>query len=187
MNRLVIRNRQRLRNVDLRLFRRIVQTLVMKLIIVKEYELDVHLVAAPEMTRINEAFLNHKGSTDVITFDYADSAPETVNGEMLVCLSDAVTQAKHFRTDWQSELVRYVVHGVLHLRGFSDSTSSARARMKREENRLLRQLGRLFPLRRLSRRSRPAGAGIANRKSQLGNSRRRFPARKPECKPGMRQ
>lgn len=185
MNRLVIGNRQRIRNVDLRLFRRIVRTLVMKLIVVKEYELGVHLVAAPEMARINEAFLNHKGSTDVITFDYTDSPPETVNGEMLICLNDAVTQAKRFRTSWQSELARYLVHGVLHLRGFSDSTSSARGRMKREENRLLRRLERLFPLRRLSRTSRRANAGIADRKSQIGR-RLRLPARKPECKPGPR-
>ncbi|HKS38910.1 MAG TPA: rRNA maturation RNase YbeY [Verrucomicrobiae bacterium] len=187
MNRLVLRNRQRILNVDLRLLRRIVRTLVMKLTVVKEFELDVHLVDATEMTRINEAFLNHKGSTDVITFDYADSAPGTVNGEMLICLNDAVTQAKRFRTSWQSELVRYLVHGLLHLRGFDDSTSSARDRMKREENRLLRQLERLFPLRRLSKTSRPAGQSIADRKSQVGTSRRRLPARRPERKPGVRQ
>jgi len=183
MSKLVLRNRQRIRNVDLRLFRRIARTLVVKLILLKEYELNVHLVAAPEMARINEAFLNHKGSTDVITFDYSDSSPGTVSGEMLICLDDAITQAKRFRTSWQSELVRYFIHGVLHLQGHDDLESSARRKMKREENRLLGLLARAFPIDRLATsRSRAAIS-----KSQVGNRKsHRFPLRHRECKPGVR-
>ncbi|PYJ97280.1 MAG: hypothetical protein DME23_16275, partial [Verrucomicrobia bacterium] len=64
----------------------------------------------------------------------------------------AVAQARRFRTTWQSELVRYLVHGVLHLRGYNDRQPKFRRVMKREEDRLVRELTRLFPLSKLARK-----------------------------------
>ncbi|PYI89166.1 MAG: hypothetical protein DME26_01865 [Verrucomicrobia bacterium] len=72
-NELSIRNRQRVRTVDLRLLRRIARWLLQEHACPQPYQLGIHLVAAPEMTRLNAQFLSHNGSTDVITFDYADS------------------------------------------------------------------------------------------------------------------
>ena len=69
---LTLRNRQRLRRVDLRLLRRIVQALLRETWPDGSFDLAIYVVAAPEMTRLNETFLRHKGSTDVITFDYAE-------------------------------------------------------------------------------------------------------------------
>ncbi|HWC60478.1 MAG TPA: rRNA maturation RNase YbeY, partial [Verrucomicrobiae bacterium] len=113
--------------------------------------------------RINQTFLNHEGSTDVITFDYAEPAtrnpqPATrsLHGELFICIDDAMAQAKKFRTSWQSELTRYVIHGVLHLRGFDDIRAADRRKMKREENRLLEEMARLFPLKELGRNPRLA-------------------------------
>ena len=147
---LVIRNRQRTRSIDLRLLRRIAQTLLDKVLAVERYELGVIVVAAREMTRLNETFLHHKGPTDVITFDYAErDKTELLHGEIFVCLGEAVVQARRFRTRWSSELVRYVIHGVLHLRGFDDRRPAARRKMKREECRLLREMARRFLLRKL--------------------------------------
>jgi rRNA maturation RNase YbeY len=98
------------------------------------------------MTRLNETFLRHDGSTDVITFDYAqaDDNGSRLSGEIFVCVEEAVLQGRRFRTGWESELVRYVVHGLLHLRGFDDHRAAARRRMKQQENRLLRLLKRDF-------------------------------------------
>ena len=45
--------------------------------------------------------------------------------------------------------MRYIVHGILHLLGFDDSSAGARRKMKREENRRLRAIGRHFPLSKL--------------------------------------
>jgi probable rRNA maturation factor len=66
-------------------------------------------------------------------------------------VDEAVFQAKQFGTSWQSELLRYVVHGVLHLRGHDDLKSELRRKMKRAENRLVRVLARRFSLAQLSR------------------------------------
>ena len=58
------------RKINLRLLKKITQALLAELELEKA-EIGICLVAAPEMTRLNETFLKHKGSTDVITFDYA--------------------------------------------------------------------------------------------------------------------
>lgn len=147
---LAIRNRQRVCAVDLPLLKRITRTLIADLLHVAEADLGVFVVAAPEMTRLNETFLRHAGSTDVITFDYAERE-EALHGEVFVCMDEALLQARRFRCPWQKELVRYVVHGVLHLQGFEDHAAAKRQRMKREENRLLRGLAARFPLSRLAR------------------------------------
>ena len=166
MTELVLRNRQRTRPIRLPLLRRLATVLLNDLLALGRYELAIHLVAAPEMARVNQRFLDHAGSTDVITFDYTgepDSppagakgapalAPQRLHGEIFICIDDAVKQARQFRTTWQSELVRYLVHGVLHAVGHDDSTTARRGVMKREENRLLRKLARQFSLERLARK-----------------------------------
>ena len=150
---LVFKNRQRVRRVDTPLLRRITRWLLAESLCVAEYELCVHLVGAAEMARVNEAFLQHEGSTDVITFNHLDSVrPEALHGELFICLDDAVKQAKEFKTTWQSELTRYVIHGLLHLRGHDDLKPIARRAMKKEENRLLRETSRAFTLSELARK-----------------------------------
>jgi probable rRNA maturation factor len=53
---------------------------------------------------------------------------------------EAVRQAAEFGTTWEAELLRYVIHGILHLRGYDDLEPAKRRVMKREENRLVRKL-----------------------------------------------
>jgi probable rRNA maturation factor len=162
-----IANRQRAQKINLRLLKKIAKALLAELEIEKA-EIGICLVGALEMTRLNETFLKHKGSTDVITFDYRTEgragsplpaarsgtlrrARPTLHGEIFVCVDAAVLQARKFSTTWQSEVVRYIVHGILHLLGFDDSRVDARRKMKREENRRLGKLSRRFTLAQLSR------------------------------------
>jgi len=155
--RLVFRNRQQLCSVDLRRLRHIARTLLCDLVARTQFELCVHLVAAPEMTRLNRKFLGHEGSTDVITFKHSEASQrEFLYGEIFICLDDARAQARQFHTTWQSELVRYLLHGVLHLLGYEDSKAPTRRKMKQKENSLLRELDRRFPLRKLKRARRLA-------------------------------
>jgi probable rRNA maturation factor len=80
-----------------------------------------------------------------------------LQGEICICVDESLLQARKFRTSWQSEMVRYLVHGVLHLRGFDDLQSGDRRRMKREENRIHSILAERFALSRfaLPRRKLP--------------------------------
>ena len=130
----------------------ITESLLEQLASQEGYELGVHIVGAREMARINEQFLQHEGSTDVITFNYREGKnTRPLLGEIFICIDDAMKQAKEFRTTWQSELVRYVVHGVLHLLGYDDLKPDLRRVMKREENRHVNSLSREFDLGKLQR------------------------------------
>ena len=151
---LEILNRQRTKKVNVRVLRQIAEALFAELSI-PEAELGINLVAAREMTLLNETFLHHEGSTDVITFNHHDeSLPETdetpLHGELFICVDEAILQAKRFRCTWQSEVIRYIVHGVLHLLGHDDLKAAARRRMKREENRLVRRLAKKISFAQLS-------------------------------------
>ena len=160
---LVLRNCQRVRKIDLRYLRRIA------LAAIEEdrrtdpcpenhhFEIGIHLVAASEMARLNSHYLQHEGSTDVITLEY-DEWERTPEGELwtfgdiFICIDEAISQARSFRTTWQSELVRYVIHGLLHLgRFYDDTTPGARRVMKREENRMLKEISRRLPPSRLGK------------------------------------
>jgi len=142
-----IRNRQRARAVNLRQWRRIIITLLVDHLGVTEFHLNICLVSALEIARLNEKYLRHEGTTDVLAFDYRDTArPSPLFGEIFVCVDEACVQARRFRTTWQSELVRYIVHGLLHLCGYDDLHSGQRQKMKRVENRLLKLLSAQFSL-----------------------------------------
>jgi probable rRNA maturation factor len=145
-----IANRQRVKKIDSRLLEKIVAELLAELEI-ENAELEINLVGAKAMTLLNEKFLQHEGSTDVITFDYVEKmlASSSLHGEIFACVDEAILQAKKFDTTWQPEIVRYIVHGVLHLRGHDDRHVIARAKMKRKENFLLRKLSRRFALSKL--------------------------------------
>jgi probable rRNA maturation factor len=152
MNELRFFNRQKTRAISVPLLRRVTSRLLEQLESKDGYELGVHIVGAQEMARINEQFLQHEGSTDVITFNYREGKKRTaVLGEIFICIDDAIKQAKEFRTTWQSEIVRYVVHGVLHLLGYDDLKPDLRRVMKREENRYVNSLSREFDLGKLQR------------------------------------
>jgi rRNA maturation RNase YbeY len=147
---LVVRNRQRARPLNTKFLRDIVHSVLIDEISCDDFEIGISIINEPAMTRMNEGYLRHKGSTDVITFDYSDtSRPRCLTGEIFVCLDEALLQAPRFQVTWQNELVRYIVHGILHLSGFNDKTAVARRKMKSEENRLMRHLALRFKLDRL--------------------------------------
>jgi probable rRNA maturation factor len=148
---IIIANRQRVKRMDSRLLKEIAATLLTELKIV-EAEIGINLVGEREMTLVNESFLKHEGSTDVITFDYGEKRKaesgkrKCICGEIFISIDDAIAQARQFKSTWQSEIVCYVVHGVLHLLGHDDLHADLRRKMKREENRLLRKLSKKFSL-----------------------------------------
>ena len=144
---IAISNRQRAQKINQPLLKKIATATLAELKI-ETAELGIVLVSPKEIAAINEKYLNHKGPTDVITFGYEN--PELqMHGDIFICIEEAKRQAKEFKTNWQSELVRYVVHGALHLTGHDDLKSAARAKMKLVEGRLVRKLSRGFALSKL--------------------------------------
>ena len=155
---IVIANRQRTKRINPRRLKQIIQAILAELNITSA-ELGVHLVGAKEMARVNWEYLQHEGSTDVITFNHHEpiSKPQPpdmcprIYGELFVSVDDAISQAREFKTNWQSETVRYVVHGILHLLGHDDLKPDLRRKMRREENRMVLALAKKFSFTQLSR------------------------------------
>ena len=145
-------NRQRTRPLWLRPLRPILLG-VLREMRVTTCDLGFTFLEAAEMAQVNQTFLQHSGPTDVITFDYREEPPAAsaeptaiLRGEILVCVEVALAQAAQFRTAWTSELVRYLIHGLLHLQGFDDLQAGPRRRMKQQEARLLAWAGARFEL-----------------------------------------
>ncbi len=133
---LAVTNRQRTRRVDTKALRALAVAVLDHLGL--DAEVGIHLVSAREMAKVNWDFLRHEGSTDVITFDHGSTA-ERLHGELFISVADAVEQAAEFGTTWDEELVRYVIHGLLHLCGYDDLEPAKRRVMKRHENRLVKR------------------------------------------------
>src|ERR1041385_8172526 len=84
-------NRQKTRSIDSRLLRTITRFLIEEHFRWPRYEFCLHLVTSSRMARVNEQFLNHTGSTDVITFDYSPPGPrDRLSGEAFICVDEAV-------------------------------------------------------------------------------------------------
>lgn len=151
-----IQDEQKTQRIDAAFLKKLLEHVLDTEVDVAGWELGLNLVEPAEMARVNQEFLQHEGSTDVITFDYNDpdfiepgeSTDEGVilRGEFFVCVADAVEQAEEFETSWQSEVVRYGVHAILHLLGFDDLTPEERTEMKLHENRIMESLEKGFDL-----------------------------------------
>lgn len=83
----------------------------------------------------NLKFLNHDYYTDIITFDY--SYKNRVSGDIFISLETVKSNAEKFSENYQRELLRVIVHGLLHLCGINDKAPGEREIMEREEDKAL--------------------------------------------------
>lgn len=161
---LALSDRTRRRAVNLRHLRKLLGALLEMLPRPLSGELGITIVDVAEITRINETFLHHAGPTDVISFGYAEPGDDSgLTGEVLVCLAEACRQARRYGVAWQSELLRYVIHGCLHLCDYDDQTPAERSRMKQEEERLLHALETQLSVNELA--ARIARQGVRSNKT----------------------
>lgn len=84
---------------------------------------------------VNREFLGHDYYTDVITFDY--STPSTLNGDIFISLDTVRSNAETVGVPFEQELLRILIHGVLHLTGQGDKTPETKKVMTEKENRAL--------------------------------------------------
>lgn len=97
---------------------------------------SINFITCEEIIPINNKYLGHNYSTDIITFNYSGEN-YTLEGEIFISLDDASFNAKKYKVDINIELVRLVVHGFLHLLGYDDLTQTDKKKMKRIENKLV--------------------------------------------------
>ena len=81
---------------------------------------------------VNRQFLNHDYFTDIITFDY--SSHKRISGDMFISMDTVKSNAELFQRAYNEELMRVVIHGVLHLCGINDKGPGEREIMEAHEN-----------------------------------------------------
>lgn len=89
----------------------------------------------------NRKFLQHDYYTDIITFDY--STRKRISGDMVISLDTVKSNAETIGADSEEELLRVIVHGVLHLCGINDKGEGEREIMERHENEALAMLSKI--------------------------------------------
>lgn len=140
-NSVTVFNRQRAVRINRPWLRDLTTRLLAEELACPSFEISVFLVGEKRMTELNERHVHHSGPTDVITFDYRDETrPGWLGGDIFVCTPVALEQAAQFGVPWQEEILRYIIHGILHLCGMQDHTATGFRRMKQEEKRLLKLL-----------------------------------------------
>lgn len=85
--------------------------------------------------QINKEYLNHDYFTDIITFNYNEG--ENISGDIFISLDTVADNAKEYGVTYNNELLRVIIHGVLHLVGYNDKTDEEQEEMTQKEDEAL--------------------------------------------------
>ena len=95
-------------------------------------------VSDEKILEVNREYLGHDYYTDVITFDYDEA--DIVSGDVVISLDTVRSNAELFGKDYDDELHRVIIHGILHLCGINDKGPGEREIMEAAENKALAML-----------------------------------------------
>jgi rRNA maturation RNase YbeY len=84
------------------------------------------------LLELNKKYLNHDTLTDIITFD--ESSERTISGEIYISIDRVAENAHAYQCDFLVEVRRIMIHGVLHLCGYSDKRKSEKKLMRKKED-----------------------------------------------------
>jgi rRNA maturation RNase YbeY len=98
-------------------------------------EIGYMFVDDEKILEVNREYLGHDYYTDIITFDYDED--DVVSGDLVISLDTVRSNAELFQKDYDEELHRVIIHGVLHLCGINDKGPGEREIMEAAENKAL--------------------------------------------------
>lgn len=99
-------------------------------------EINIIFCTDAYLLSINQQYLKHNDLTDVITFDYVEK--NIIGGDIFISLDRIKENAKNNDVPFLQELLRVIIHGVLHLLGFEDKTPKLKEEMRERENECLK-------------------------------------------------
>lgn len=112
--------------------------------IIGEYSFELeslnYILCSDEyLHQMNIEYLNHNTLTDVITFDNSD-VEGIIEGDVFISIDRVIDNAQSMQLSTYIELHRVIIHGLLHLLGFSDKTEEKMAQMRLIEDKCLAKL-----------------------------------------------
>mgnify|MGYP000166803812 FL=1 len=91
--------------------------------------------------KLNVEFLNHDTLTDIISFDYGMS--KQINGEIYISIERVLENSVDFKTKFEDELHRVMIHGILHFCGYKDKSDNEEKCMRKKEDESLQKLSEI--------------------------------------------
>jgi probable rRNA maturation factor len=98
-------------------------------------DLNIIFTSNDYLLKINQDFLNHNYYTDVITFNY--NIESQISGDIFVSIDQIQINSKELGIEFVNEVSRVMIHGVLHLIGYNDSSESEVREMRKMEDKAL--------------------------------------------------
>jgi probable rRNA maturation factor len=121
-------------NFRLRGWRKIKQ--LIEKVIAKEYKIsgDLNFIITNDnnVRSINTEFLEHDYNTDVISFGY--NSGNVVNGEVYISIDTVRSNSLNYNVSLSEEVLRVIIHGVLHLLGYDDKTEDEKRVIREKED-----------------------------------------------------
>ena len=93
-----------------------------------------------KILEVNREYLSHDYYAATITFDYTDG--DVINGDLVISLDTVRSNAELFGKAYDDELMRVIIHGILHLCGINDKGPGERELMEAAENKALAMYGK---------------------------------------------
>lgn len=103
---------------------------------------DINIIFCdPEyLLNINRKYLDHDYYTDVITFPYSDPEEKKINGDIFIDVETVKQNAVKYKQLFFKEILRVIIHGILHLAGENDTTREQSESMKKAEDKALQKI-----------------------------------------------
>ncbi|MEN6450736.1 MAG: rRNA maturation RNase YbeY [Thermoguttaceae bacterium] len=132
---IAITNRQKRIPIDRRRLRATLKA-ILRDAAVADARISIAMVDDPTIAKLHDQFLDDPDPTDVLSF-LLERSPEGLEGEVVASADTAAANARRYGATPEEELLRYAIHGTLHLVGHDDQTPRDRAAMRRLERRYL--------------------------------------------------
>lgn len=111
----------------------------------KGININIIFLSDDELLTMNRTHLHHDYYTDIITFNLSDTR-DSLFAELYISVERVKDNAHHLGFPYQSELLRVIFHGILHLLGYSDKTEIETRQMRTKENEWLNEFTEMIRL-----------------------------------------
>jgi rRNA maturation RNase YbeY len=99
-------------------------------------EISFIITSDAYLRTVNKEFLNHDYFTDVISFNYSDN--DNISGEIYISEDTVRQNSAEYNVNFDNEMLRVMLHGILHLVGYDDKTEAEKQKMRQHEDKWMR-------------------------------------------------
>jgi len=117
---------------------------ILKSVGVFDVNLSIVFATDNDVKRLNYLYRSERRPTDVLSFPMKEGkrlkGDSTILGDVVISVDRAKKQAKRFDSTFKKEIYLYIIHGILHLVGYSDEKPLSKERMRKKEIEILSAL-----------------------------------------------